>query len=74
MFRLLQKTKSVINISRDEAECRLERVRELVSKIAGVFHTETNHINDTLTIEYDRDRVTLDRIRFVVKEAQHSTC
>jgi copper chaperone CopZ len=61
-------TKSVIHIPGNEARCGLEKISESVSKIVGVFDTETNHISDTLTVEYDQDRVSLDQIRRTIKE------
>jgi copper chaperone CopZ len=61
-------TKSVIHIPSNEAPCGLEKIRESVSKIVGVFDTETNHVNELLTVEYDQDRVSLDQIRCTINE------
>ena len=61
-------TKCLIHIPAKDAPCGLEKIRESVSKIVGVFDAEANHISDTLTVEYDPDRVTLDQIRRAIKE------
>ena len=43
--------------------CRLESLKEQVSKIAGVSGVEADHIIDMLSIEYDPKKVTMDEIR-----------
>jgi hypothetical protein len=67
-IELLKVTKSVIHIPAKDAR-RLEKIRESVSKIVGVFDAEAYHIIDMLTVEYDPDRVSLDQIRRAIKEA-----
>ena len=43
--------------------CRLESIREYVSKIAGVSGVEANHVTHMLSIEYDPRKVTMNEIR-----------
>jgi hypothetical protein len=65
----MQMAKSLIYVASSEAPCGLEKVRETVSKIPGIFDVDANHLNDLLTIDYDQDRVTLAQIRRTIKEA-----
>ncbi|MDH2901505.1 MAG: heavy-metal-associated domain-containing protein [archaeon] len=61
-----QKTmaKGTIHVSpREGRSCRLESVREQVSKIAGISSVEANHVSHALSIEYDPKKITLDQIR-----------
>jgi copper chaperone CopZ len=43
--------------------CRLESIKEQVSKIAGVSGVEANHVTDMLSFEYDPEKATMDEIR-----------
>jgi copper chaperone CopZ len=61
--------KSRVYVASSEALCELEKAREAVSKIPGIFDVDANHLNDLLTIAYDQDRVTLARIRRTIREA-----
>jgi copper chaperone CopZ len=61
--------KSLIHVASSEVPCGLEKAREAVSKIPGIFDVDANHLNDLLTIDYDQDRVTLARIRRTIREA-----
>ena len=68
MKRKLQSEKTMakgtIHVSpREGRSCRLESLRELVSKLAGVSSVKANHVSHTLSIEYDQKQVTLDQIR-----------
>ena len=53
---------------RDEGDPkRLERARAVAERLDGVVSSEANYLLRFLTIEYDPDRTTLERIRGVVK-------
>jgi copper chaperone CopZ len=65
----MQMARSLIYVKSSEAPCGLEKVREAVSKIPGIFDVDANHLNNLLVIDYDQDRVTLARIRRVIREA-----
>jgi hypothetical protein len=41
----------------------LEEAKKLALRIKGVLGVETNHTWDTLVVEYDPEKVTLDQIR-----------
>ena len=43
--------------------CRLEEAREKVIGINGVLSAETNHTSDMLVVEYDSEKVAIDKIR-----------
>jgi copper chaperone CopZ len=47
----------------------LETARVAVSEIPGIFDVDSNHLSNLLTIDYDQDSVSLDRIRRTIKEA-----
>ncbi len=65
----MQMARSLIYVSSNEAPYGLEKAREAVSKIPGIFDVDANHLNNLLTIDYDQDRVTLAQIRRTIKEA-----
>jgi copper chaperone CopZ len=65
----MQMSRSLIYVASSEASCGLEKAREAVSKVPGIFDVDANHLNNLLTINYDRDRVTLAQIRRTVREA-----
>jgi hypothetical protein len=65
----MQMAKSLIYVASNEAPCGLEKVREAVSKIPGVFDADANHLNSLLIVAYDQDRVPLAHIRRTIREA-----
>jgi len=65
----MRKAVSVIYGKASEGTCALENAKQAVLQIDGVFDVEANHILGMLKVQYDQDRVTLDRIRRTVKEA-----
>jgi copper chaperone CopZ len=65
----MRKAVSVIYGKVSEGTCALENAKQAVLQIDGVFDVEANHILGMLKVQYDQDRVTLDRIRRTVKEA-----
>ena len=46
----------------------METARVAVSEIPGIFDVDSNHLSNLLTIDYDQDSVSLDRIRRTIKE------
>jgi hypothetical protein len=52
-----------IYVRDDDLSCRLEEAKKLALRIRGVLGVETNHTWDTLVVEYDPEKVTLDQIR-----------
>jgi hypothetical protein len=65
----MQMARSLIYVKSSEAPCGLEKAREAVSKIPGIFDVDANHLNNLLVIDYDQDRVTLAHIRLVIRTA-----
>jgi hypothetical protein len=65
----MQMARSLVSVTSSEAPCGLEKAREAVSKIPGVFDVDANHLNNLLTIDYDQDRVSLAQIRRTIREA-----
>ena len=65
----MQMTRSLIYVASSGARCQLEMARVAVSEIPGVFDVDSNHLSNLLTIDYDQDSVSLDRIRRTIKEA-----
>jgi len=65
----MQMARSLIHVASIDAPCGLEKVREAVSKIPGIFDVDANHVNSILAIEYDQDRATLAQIRRTIREA-----
>ncbi len=65
----MQMTRSLIYVASSGARCQLETARVAVSEIPGVFDVDSNHLSNLLTIDYDEDSVSLDRIRRTMKEA-----
>jgi copper chaperone CopZ len=65
----MQMARSLIHVASNEAPCGLEKVREAVSKIPGIFDVDANHVNSLLAIDYDQDRATLAQIRRTIREA-----
>jgi hypothetical protein len=45
----------------------LERRRALLSKLDGVYAVGVNHLTGMVSVEYDSGRITLERIRTVLK-------
>ena len=65
-----------IHVNGDDISCGLEEAKVLVFRLKGVLNVESNHVSETLVIEYDPDKVTLDQIRETIKnrrKAQSST-
>ena len=61
-----QKTlaKGTIEVTQNErGVCRLEQLKEMLSKMNGVSSVEANHITHMLSVEYDPKKVTMDEIR-----------
>ena len=52
-----------IHAAQLEGPCRLENLKEQVSKIAAVSGVEANHVTHMLSITYDPKKVTMDEIR-----------
>jgi copper chaperone CopZ len=65
----MQMARSLIYVASSEAPCGLEKVREAVSKIPGIFDVDVYHVNNLLAIDYDQDRATLAQIRRTIREA-----
>lgn len=65
----MQMARSLIYVASSEAPCGLEKVREAVSKIPGIFDADAYHVNNLLAIDYDLDRVSLAQIRRTIREA-----
>jgi hypothetical protein len=65
----VQMARSLIYVKSSEAPCGLEKVREAVSRIPGIFDADAYHVSNLLAIDYDQDRVTLDQIRRTIREA-----
>jgi copper chaperone CopZ len=65
----MQMARSLIYVASSEVPCELEKAREVVSKIPGIFDVEANHLSNLLMIDYDQDRVTLAQIRRAIREA-----
>lgn len=58
----------MIFIDDAEAPGGLELTRNAVSKVAGVFDVEANHVSRLLTFEYDQDKITIEQIQGVIEK------
>jgi hypothetical protein len=45
----------------------LERRRVMLSRLDGVYAVGVNHLTGMVSVEYDSGRITLERIRTVLK-------
>jgi hypothetical protein len=50
----------------------LEEAKRQVLSIEGVLGVEANHVSETLAIEYDPEKVTMNQIRKTIGRAHAS--
>jgi hypothetical protein len=66
----LEKAKNIaratLSVSGDGRK-NLERRRIILSKLDGVYAVGVNYLTDMVYVEYDSGRITLERIRTVLK-------
>jgi copper chaperone CopZ len=68
-YTTLVNARSVVRIESNGAHCGLEAARDAILKMDGIFDVDANHLSETLAVEYDSEKVTLDQIRNEIKNA-----
>lgn len=58
-----QEAMAIFNIPGMSIPGRAQRLRREVGKLDGILAVDINYILDTVSIRYDANKLTLDRIR-----------
>ena len=56
----------------DNSSYGLENAAEALRKVEGVLIVEANHLSNTIYVEYDPNKISLDAIRKVAKSSDNS--